>query len=102
MSDPDSVAKSNPDAELSPERRAALARKGEKLYAKQCTAKGPSSCAEGFAAYQLELGHTQVVRDFLEYLLGQVATLGGAEQGDLQARTEALIDRIRRRLEGRC
>ena len=46
--------------ELSPERRALLARKGEILYGKFCGTRGQGICAESFAVYQLRIGNPEV------------------------------------------
>ena len=60
-------------AELSPEERARLARKGEILYGKSCGADGRGTCAESFAVHQLRLGHVEVARDLLRFLDARIA-----------------------------
>jgi hypothetical protein len=90
------------DSELTPERRAALARKGGLLFSKQCAKADGVSCAEGFVEHQLELGHVEVVRDFLGYLRSRLRTLEPAGNADLGARTKDLIDRIEWLLAGHC
>jgi hypothetical protein len=86
--------------ELTPERRALLARKGEILYAKSCGAKGRGICAEGHAIYQLRLGNEAVVRDYLQFLEGRLAALESDDPEGLRAMTEGLIARIRESLGG--
>lgn len=85
-------------SDLSPERRARLARKGEILYAKSCGPGGRGDCAESFAEHQLRLGRVAVVQDLLRFLDGRIESLRSADpEGRLPA-TEALAARIRRRL----
>jgi hypothetical protein len=86
--------------ELSPERRALLARKGEILYARSCGAKGRGFCGENHAIHQLRLGNEAVVRDYLQFLEGRLAALESDDPEGLRAMTERLIGRIRESLEG--
>jgi hypothetical protein len=86
-------------SELSAERRALLARKGQILYGKSCGANGRGTCAESFALYQLRLGHVAVVRDLLEFLNGRLDALRVDDPDGLLPMTESLADEIRRHLE---
>jgi hypothetical protein len=86
--------------ELTPERRALLARKGEILYARSCGAKGRGFCAENHAIHQLRLGNEAVVRDYLQFLKGRLAAIEPDDPGGLRAMTEGLIARIREALQG--
>jgi hypothetical protein len=86
--------------DLSPKRRALLARKGEILYARYCGAKGRSICAESHAKHELRLGHGAVVRDYLQFLEGRLAAIESDDPEGLRAMTERLIGRIRESLEG--
>ena len=81
--------------DLTSERRARLARKGEVLYAKSCGRGGRGGCVEGFATHQLRLGNEQVVRDLLRFLEGRLALLGGDDPEGLKERTGDLIGRVR-------
>jgi hypothetical protein len=89
------------DTDLTPERRTALARKGEWLYARQCAKAGGVSCIEGFVEHQIRLGRIGVVSDLLELLRGRLNAPQTAEDGDLRAKTKALIDRLETRLADR-
>lgn len=88
-------------SELTPERRSALARKGELLYARQCAKPGGSTCAEEFVVHELRLGHDEVARDFLEFLRGQLRAADQLGDQELQAKTAALISCIEMRLVDR-
>lgn len=89
----------NEEIPVTPERRAALACKGQRLYDKYCGTKGTGICAESFAEYHIWRGEYAVARDFLVYLNRQVEMLRAAlpTAPDLQpqlAMTERLIGRI--------
>jgi hypothetical protein len=60
---------------VSPERRAILACKGQRLYDKYCGTKGRGICAESFAEYHIWRGEWVIARDFLVYLHIQVDLL---------------------------
>jgi len=60
------------EVEVSPERRAFLACKGQRLYGKYCGTHGRGICAESFAEYHIWRGEYAVVRDFLVFLNKQV------------------------------
>jgi hypothetical protein len=85
--------------ELSPERRALLARKGQVLYGKSCGTPGRGACALSFALHQLRLGHLDVVRDLLQFLESQLGMLRVHDPDLLMPMTEALVTRIRGELE---
>jgi hypothetical protein len=84
---------------VSPERRAILACKGQRLYDKYCGTKGRGICAESFAEYHIWRGEWVIARDFLVYLHVQVDLLrrstsfAPALEAQL-AMTERLIARI--------
>ncbi|MGB1285370.1 MAG: hypothetical protein ACPG7F_02455 [Aggregatilineales bacterium] len=61
-------AAGNFDMALTDERRAQLAQKGQRLYAKYCGLNGDGICAESFAEYHALRGETIVVKDFLDFL----------------------------------
>ncbi len=86
-------------SELSPDRRARLARKGQILYGKSCGARGPGNCALSFALHQLRLGNVAVVRDLLHFLDTRLETLQNNDPEGLMPMTETLITQIRRDLE---
>ena len=84
---------------VSPERRALLACKGQRLYDKYCGTKGRGICAESFAEYHIWRGEWVVARDFLVYLHIQVDFLqrGASSAPAVEAQlamTERLIARI--------
>lgn len=56
------------EIEVSEERRAQMAVKGRRLYAKYCGLHGEGICAESFAEYHIRRGELVVARDFLSYL----------------------------------
>jgi len=93
------IGMSPAQSELSPERRALLARKGQILYQKSCGASGRGSCALSFALHQLRLGNLDVVRDLLHFLEGQLGMLRVHDPDQLMPTTEALVTRIRGHLE---
>ena len=83
------------EVEVSSERRAQLARKGQTLYGKYCGTRGHGICAESFAEYHTWRGELSVVRDFLAYLQAQVQDLRERDtEKDRLLMTERLIDRI--------
>jgi hypothetical protein len=82
-------------ADADADRRAALARKGEILYAKSCGAGGPGGCVEGFVTHQLRIGNTEVVRDLLRFLEGRLARLEADDPEGLRGLTERLVGRVR-------
>jgi len=82
-------------SELSPERRALLARKGQILYGKSCGTPGRGTCAESFARHQLRLGNREVVLDLLQFLEGQLGMLRVHDPHELTPTTEALVTWIR-------
>ena len=86
-------------SELSPERRALLARKGEILYGKFCGTRGQGICAESFAVYQLRIGQPEVVEDLIGFLDAKIQALREHDPEGRLALTEALASRIRRHLE---
>jgi len=86
-------------SELSPERRALLAKKGQILYGKSCGASGRGSCALSFALHQLRLGNLDVVHDLLYFLEGELGMLKVHDPDDLRPMTESLVTRIRAHLE---
>jgi len=88
-----------PKSELSPERRAWLARKGRILYGKSCGTRGRRSCFESFLLHQLRLGNLDVVHDLSLFLEGQLGMLKQHDPDGLMPMTEALATRIRRHLE---
>jgi hypothetical protein len=90
-----------PESELSPERRAPLARKGQILYAKQCGSGGETTCAESFVVHQMRLGNVVVVRDLLDFLNARIDALRLHDAERLLAVTEALAARISQHLESR-
>lgn len=63
------------EVEVSAERRALLACKGQRLYDKYCGTKGRGICAESFAEYHIWRGEWVVARDFLVYLGRFTATV---------------------------
>jgi hypothetical protein len=85
--------------ELSADRRALLARKGQILYGKSCGTRGRGVCAESFARYQLGLGHVAVVRDLLQFLNSQLDALRANDPEGLLPMTESLTAEIRQLLE---
>jgi hypothetical protein len=88
------------EVEVSSERRASLAYKGQRLYGKYCGTKGRGICAESFAEYHIWRGEYAVVRDFLVFLDGQLdqlhqsASTSPAISAQLEM-TERLVGRIR-------
>ncbi len=86
-------------SELSAERRAGSLAKGRSLYGKCRGGSGRGTCAESFARYQLRLGNVEVVRDLLEFLNGQLATLRAHDPEELLPMTESLAGEIRQHLE---
>jgi hypothetical protein len=88
-----------PQSDLSPERRALLARKGQILYRKQC---GAATCAESFALHQVRLGNVVVVQDLLGFLDERIETLRLHDPEGLLAVTEELAAQIRRLLEDKA
>ena len=87
-----------PNTELSPERRAALARKGQILYVKSCGTRGGPSCVESFALHQLRLGNLNVAQDLLQFLDGQLELLRVRDPYGLMPMTEALATK---KIQGR-
>jgi hypothetical protein len=87
------------ESELSPQRRAQLARKGQVLYEKSCGPGGRGTCAESFARYQLRLGNTGAVRDLLQFLDSRLVALRDNDPEGLLPMTESLATRIRQQLE---
>ncbi len=87
------------ESELSPERRARLARKGQILYGKSCGPGGRGTCAESFARYQLRLGNIGVVRDLLQFLDRRLVALRADDPEGQLPMTESLATRIRQHLE---
>ncbi len=85
--------------ELSAERRALLARKGQILYGKSCGTNGRGTCAESFAVYQLRLGNVAVVRDLLQFLNSRLDALREHDPEGLLPMTESLAAEIRQHLE---
>jgi hypothetical protein len=85
-------------SELTPERRATLALKGEVLYGKSCGARGRAGCVESFARHQLRLGNVDVVRDLSRFVDGQIDLLRGYDPDGLLPMTEALAARLRQLL----
>ncbi len=86
------------EVEISPERRAFLARKGQRLYGKYCDTKGRGICAESFAEYHVWRGELAVVRDFLDFLDTQLDMLRDTSDPaamEQQRITEQLLQRIR-------
>jgi hypothetical protein len=80
---------------VAPERRALLACKGQRLYAKYCGTNGKGICAESFAEYHIWRGEWIVARDLLVFLHIQVEMLHAAPDRQPQlAMTERLIARI--------
>jgi hypothetical protein len=63
------------EVEVPPERRALLAIKGQRLYAKYCGTKGRGICAESFAEYHIWRGELVIARDLLVYLNAQIVCL---------------------------
>jgi hypothetical protein len=96
------IGMSQPQSELSPERRALLARKSQILYEKQCGAGGETTCAESFAVHQVRLGNVVVVHDLLDFLNERIDTLRWHDPEGLLAMTEALAARISRHLENKA
>ena len=82
-------------SELSPERRALLARKGQILYGKSCGTQGRGTCAESFATYQLRAGNPEVVVDLLAFLDSRITELRDHDPDGRLAMTETLAARIR-------
>jgi hypothetical protein len=89
----------SPNSELSPQRRAALARKGQILYVKSCGTRGGASCCESFAVHQLRLGNVVVVQELLQFLESELGRLRSHDPGGLIPRTEALVLRLRGHLQ---
>ena len=85
--------------ELTPERRALLARKGRILYGKYCGTGGRGICAESFALHQLRQGDVEVVDDLLRFLDAQLVALREHDPEELASMTEGLAERVRRHLE---
>ena len=92
---------SQPQSELSPERRALLARKGQILYRKQCGTGGATTCALSFALHQARLGNLVVVHDLLGFLDERIDTLRLHDPEGLLLMTEALAAQIRQHLENK-
>ena len=88
-------------SDLTPEERTRLARKGEILYGKSCGPGGRGDCAGSFAEHQLRLGHVAVVHDLLRFLDAKIDSLRSADPEGRLPTTEALAERIRRRLRDR-
>jgi hypothetical protein len=86
-------------AEMTPQRRAFLALKGQLLYGKYCGTRGEGICAESFAVYHLGRGEADVVEEFLAFLEGRLAALRVADPGQRLAMTERLVSRVRRHLQ---
>ena len=84
--------------ELGPERRAALADKGRRLYGKFCGTGGRGICAESFAVYHIGRGEAAVAEDLAQFLSGQVALLESADPDARVASTRGLLTRIRQHL----
>jgi hypothetical protein len=87
------------DAELTPERRDSLARKGRLLYGKYCGTGGRGICAESFALYHIWRGEGEVARDLLDFLEGRLVALRHHDPEGRLAMTEELAGRLRRHLE---
>jgi hypothetical protein len=86
-------------SELSPKRRAALARKGQILYGKSCGTGGRGICAESFALHQLRLGNVEVVQDLLQFLDRRLDALRVYDPEGMLPMTESLAARIRQHRE---
>jgi hypothetical protein len=87
------------EVEVSSERRALLAEKGQRLYGKYCGTKGRGICAESFAEYHIWRGELVVARDFLAFLNQQAERIRQIspctpELEQQSAMTERLIERI--------
>lgn len=82
------------EVDVSAERRAELAYKGERLYFKYCGTKGTGICAESFAEYHIWRGEYVVARDLLRFLVGRADHLRarpGAQAAAQLAMTDQLI-----------
>lgn len=81
--------------DLTDERRALLAEKGERLYGKYCGLEGKSDCADSFAEYHALRGEYEVVSDFLDFLRNVISTETDPQKiamtDQLIARIEALL-----------
>ena len=84
-------AADNVVAELTDERRAQLAHKGQLLYGKYCGLDGKGIYAESFAEYHMLRGEHVVVTDFLEFLRCALNIETGPARIQI---TEQLIRRI--------
>lgn len=84
--------------ELGPERRAALADKGRRLYGKFCGTGGRGICAESFAVYHIGRGESAVAEDLALYLGCEVALLESADPDARLASARGLLTRIRQHL----
>ena len=86
-------------SELSPDRRAVLARKGQILYEKHCGAVARATCAVSFALHQLRQGNVVVVDDLLAFP-GQPTRYARLHDPEgLLPMTETLAARIGQHLE---
>ena len=86
------------EIQVSPERRAFLARKGQRLYGKYCGTDGRGICAESFAEYHVWRGELVVVHDFLAFLDMQLDAVQDTERLHMTVR---LVERIRAMVEER-
>jgi hypothetical protein len=89
---------SDVEVKVTPERRAELAIRGKRLYAKYCGTSGTGICAESFAEYHVWRGELVIARDLLVYLYAQRDQLSEASNQRLVERlamTEELITRIK-------
>ncbi len=83
---------------LSAAELARLARKGQILCEKSCGRNGLGTCAESFVVHQWRLGRFEVARDVLQYLDVRIAALREVDPDARLPATQALAERIRRRL----
>ena len=83
------------EMELTEERRAQLAHKGQVLYEKYRRLNGEDICAESFAQYHVLRGEDVVVTDFLAFLRDTLSTETDSAKieitTDLIQRVEALL-----------
>jgi hypothetical protein len=87
------------DQSLSPEVRARLARKGQRLYAKACGGGSSDFCAESFALHHIKKGQPVVARDLLVFLEAEIERLRGEDPHSRLTRTANLADRIGKHLQ---
>lgn len=83
---------------LTPERRAMLAHKAQRLYGKFCGTGGRGICAESFAVYHIGRGEAVVAEDLVAYLDEVVMELEQHDPHHRLAATRGLASRVRRHI----